>query len=287
MTGFGLSQFTSDDLAITVEVKSLNSKFMDVVLKIPKEFSDREMELRKIIGDALERGKASVNIDIVSSGNSEPKVTYDSELFQAYYHQLKELAKDVGADTGELFRLALHSPGVMVPREHTDNQEETWSTLMTHLHHAIKSCDDFRQREGTALSNKIEANISTISKELEEIEQQDPERLEHIKQRISRNLNDLQEKTKFDPNRFEQELIYYLEKLDITEEKVRLRTHIKYFLEVMGQDSPGKKLGFISQEIGREINTIGSKANDATIQKKVVVMKEELEKIKEQLLNIL
>lgn len=287
MTGYGTAQFESEECVINTEVKALNSKFIDIMVKLPREYSEKELELRKLVSDKLERGKIHVSVEVLLKSNTTPRVQYNSELFDAYYSQLLDLARKVEAPTGELFKIALHSPEVMTPQESVVDSESTWPLIKENLASALEQCDGFREREGRTLNKKIEGYIKSISNEITKIEELEPERANNIKTRINKNLSELIDTKQYDQNRFEQELIYYLEKLDITEEMVRLETHIKFFLEVANQDSGGKKLGFISQEMGREINTIGSKANDAQIQKMVVVMKEELEKIKEQLLNIL
>lgn len=287
MTGYGTAQFESEECVINTEVKALNSKFIDIMVKLPREYSEKELELRKLVSDKLERGKISVSLEVLLKSNATPRVQYNSKLFDAYYSQLLALARKVEAPTSELFKIALHSPEVMTPQEGIVDSGGVWPLIKENLVSALAQCDGFREREGRTLKKKIDGYLKSISNELNKIEELEPERANKIKTRIDKNLSELIDKEQYDKNRFEQELIYYLEKLDIAEEMVRLKSHIKYFLETANQDSVGKKLGFISQEMGREINTIGSKANDAKIQKMVVVMKEELEKIKEQLLNIL
>ncbi len=287
MTGYGTAQFESEECVINTEIKALNSKFIDIMVKLPREYSEKELELRKLVSDKLERGKISVSLEVLLKSNATPRVQYNSILFDAYYSQLLALARKVEAPTSELFKIALHSPEVMTPQEGIVDSGGVWPLIKENLVSALAQCDGFREREGRTLKKKIDGYLKSISNELNKIEELEPERANKIKTRINKNLSELIDKEQYDKNRFEQELIYYLEKLDIAEEMVRLKSHIKYFLETANQDSVGKKLGFISQEMGREINTIGSKANDAKIQKMVVVMKEELEKIKEQLLNIL
>lgn len=288
MTGYGIASHESENLKIHVEVKTLNSKFLDLNLRFPKALADKELEIRKIVSDKLERGKVSLSFDYVDATARPSKLAIDTPLFLAYYNQLKRLAQEVNADTSDLFKLALQSPEVMLSE--SNNEEDgngNWELLKEKLHEALAACDNFRVTEGATLQTQLEASILEIGNMLGKIIEQDPLRIQNIRNRIKQNIEELSLKGTADENRLEQEIIYYIEKLDISEEKVRLKSHLDYFLEVMNMPtSQGKKLGFISQEIGREINTIGSKANDALIQKYVVGMKEELEKIKEQLLNI-
>lgn len=287
MTGYGVVNHESEDFKINVEVKTLNSKFLDLGLRLPKSFSDKELEIRKIVADKLERGKVSLSIDYVDTAAHPSKLAIDTPLFLAYYNQLKALAQEVKADAGDLFKLALQSPDVMLSDTPAENNDNQWALVKEKIDEALAACDDFRVKEGATLQVQLEASIRAINEMLEKVIVQDPERMQHIRKRIKQNIEELSLSGVADENRLEQEIIYYVEKLDINEEKVRLKSHLDYFMEVMNMpSSQGKKLGFISQEIGREINTIGSKANDALIQKYVVSMKEELEKIKEQLLNI-
>ncbi len=287
MTGYGSAQYENEKSTLSVEFRTLNSKFLDLQLKIPKEFSDRELEIRAIITDTLKRGKVVLTIDIQPKGNHLKKLSFDRTLFKSYYDDLTSLAREAGdTNNSNLFKIALDMPEVVVGGE-SEDELVSWDELKAQLNSALMSCLDFRTQEGQALKSKLEAYINSISVQLNSIEEIDPARVERIKSRIRGNLNEFVGSENIDQNRFEQELIYYIEKLDISEEKVRLKNHLDYFTEVITtEELPGKKLAFVSQEIGREINTIGSKANDAAIQRHVVVMKEELEKIKEQLLNI-
>ena len=286
MTGFGQATIEHDGLTIKVEIKSLNSKFLDLFLKVPKEISDKETEIRNFIQRTLLRGKINLQIELISNEQGNKAQNIDEAVFKAYYERYQRLAIELNDPTTELFRLALHSPDVISAQE--EGSDIDWSILESVLKKACSACENFRSNEGQSLAKKLTLYIQVIDDRLEKVKQQDPQRLENIRARISKNIDDIRSKVQVDENRFEQELIYYIEKLDITEEKVRLKRHLDYFLEVMTkEDTQGKKLGFISQEIGREINTLGSKANDADIQQLVVEMKDELEKIKEQLLNIL
>lgn len=287
MTGYGVAGHESENLKIHVEVKTLNSKFLDLNLRIPKSLNDKELEIRKIISDKLERGKVALSVEYVDATARPSKLAIDTPLFLAYYNELKNLAQEVNADTSDIFKLALQSPEVMLSENQLEDEGIHWELLKEKINEALAACDNFRITEGATLQAQLESSILEIGNMLEKIIEQDPLRIQNIRNRIKQNIEELSLKGTADENRLEQEIIYYIEKLDISEEKVRLKSHLDYFLEVMNMPtSQGKKLGFISQEIGREINTIGSKANDALIQKYVVGMKEELEKIKEQLLNI-
>ena len=289
MTGFGLCTVSDEQSTVTVEIKSLNSKFQDFSIRLPKVLSDMELEWRNLIAEKLERGKVSFNVEYSKNGKTEIKQTYNKPLFVAYYDELKKLADAVGAaSTDQLFQLALSSPDVIqnAGREELSSREK--DKIKAVINEAIEKCSRFRNDEGNVLGEKIKQNIKMIRDGLDTVALLDPQRVEKIRNRIKGNVAEFLKNESIDANRLEQEIIYYIEKLDINEEKVRLNSHLDYFLKIMdAKESNGKKLGFIAQEMGREINTIGSKANDAEIQKHVVVMKEELEKIKEQLNNVL
>lgn len=288
MTGFGVAGFENEQMIIQVEVRSLNSKFLDLSLRSPRQFSDKEPEVRNIVLSILDRGKVSVSIDFIPKGNQNLPVTINQDLFKTYYQEFKSLAEQVGEKSDDLFKLALQAPNVIntVPMDREENED--WEQVKLVLEEALRKCDGFRKDEGASLFSKLEENIQVIRSAFQRIKQEEPGRKEKIQQRIRNHFAQWMDENSFDSNRFEQELIYYFEKIDITEELVRLETHLDYFLKSMKEESgQGKKLGFISQEIGREINTIGSKANDAEIQKHVILMKDELEKIKEQSLNVL
>lgn len=288
MTGYGSTNFSDNGLSINVEVRTLNSKFLDLSLKLPKAFTEKELLVRNLVNDVLQRGKVSLSVEYNNQQETTLKQQYNEELFMKYYEQLKRMSDRVVAPQDELFKLALNSPDVIVNAQPEGVEEEDWERLLPLIKHALSKCDDFRAKEGAELQEKLVGYIQRIDDNLVEIEKLDPTRVQRIRDRIKGNLSDVVEEEGLDKNRLEQEIIYYIEKLDITEEKVRLKSHLDHFMEILrGDKSSGKKLGFISQEIGREINTIGSKANDAPIQKLVVGMKEELEKIKEQLLNVL
>jgi len=288
MTGFGQAVLNSGDVQISVEVKSLNSKFLDLSLRLPKMFSEKELEIRNAVAEKLERGKVSLNIDFQQTGKQEIKQQYNAELFAAYYGELKRLADKVMAPYEPLYSLALNSPDVIQGSGKEELDATLWQNVNKLVNEAIEKCDQFRKAEGKVLEEKLALYAKSILSGLEQVEIIDPKRVEKVRSKIKGSITEFFGHEGFDPNRLEQEIIYYIEKLDIHEERVRLRAHIDYFLKLLAApQSNGKKLGFLSQEIGREINTIGSKANDADMQKHVVMMKEELEKIKEQLNNVL
>jgi uncharacterized protein (TIGR00255 family) len=288
MTGFGQAVSNSAEATITVEIKSLNSKFLDLSLRIPKLFSEKELELRNLISEKLERGKLSFSIDYQPAVKEEIHQRYNEALFIAYYAELKKLADRVVAPYDNLFELALSSPDVVESKVKEELDPILWTKTQRAIAEAIQKFDQFRLAEGKSTEEKLVQYIESIQTALSHVEVIDPKRVEKIRSRIKGNITDFFGSEGFDANRLEQEIIFYIEKLDIHEERVRLKTHLDYFSKALSdKQSNGKKLGFIAQEIGREINTIGSKANDADMQKHVVMMKEELEKIKEQLNNIL
>jgi uncharacterized protein (TIGR00255 family) len=288
MTGFGQASLDNGQLQIHVEVKSLNSKFLDLNLRLPKTFSEKELEVRNMISEMLERGKVSVAVELEQIAGTEVKQSYNEALFVAYYTELKKLADKVYAPYENLFQLALNSPDVIKNALADTLSEDQWQQVKELLLQALRQCNAFRVDEGKVLETMLKGCCLSIEENLERIKELDPKRVERIKERIRNNVAALFNEEGFDKNRLEQEIIFYIEKLDINEEKVRLKSHLDYFIKALQEpQSNGKKLGFISQEIGREINTIGSKSNDADIQKHVVLMKEELEKIKEQLNNVL
>ena len=288
MTGFGQTIASSDEANTVIEVKSLNSKFLDLTLRLPKKFSEKESEVRTMVTDLIERGKVSVSIDYQPKSGAEVAQRYDETLFSAHYAELKKLADKVMAGYDNLFQLALDAPGVKQSNTTETLDPSEWEKLKKLLSEAIAQCNNFRETEGKALGMKLADYIATINKNLEQVEAIDSGRIEKIRIKLKENIASLFGKEGLDENRLEQEIVYYIEKLDIQEERVRLATHLSYFVKVMNeQNANGKKLAFIAQEIGREINTIGSKANDAAMQKFVVEMKDELEKIKEQLNNVL
>lgn len=286
MTGFGRAIAESADYKISVEVKSLNSKGFDLNVRLPMELNGRELELRKLVSEEMVRGKVALFIEVIPLSINNKNGLYNQALFVHYYNELKKLATLVNADSTDIFKLALQTPEV-VQADKTDFSETIWKEIVKTTTTAINACEDFRSQEGNNLSIKLSEYIKKIDQNLKEVETLDPERIIKVRNKMRDHLGELQDLT-IDEGRFEQEIIFYIEKIDINEEKVRLKNHLNYFLSVLKEGGAvGKKLGFISQEIGREINTIGSKANDSSIQHVVVKMKEELEKIKEQVLNLL
>ena len=285
MTGFGKAKINVKNKQIIAEVKSVNSKQLDLGLRLPLSLRDKEAEFRNLIAEVAERGKVDFNI-YFDGESSERKMVLNKQLANNYYKELMLFAKDVKADTSNLLGMVMNLPDVF-KQEFSIADEEEIKKVKSLIQSALNEFNTFRKSEGLTLGKELEKRILLILGLLKKIEQADGKRIKVIKERIKKELYDIISKDKVDQNRFEEELIYYLEKMDITEEKVRLKTHCDYFLSTMKEKSSGRKLGFISQEIGREINTIGSKANDAAIQKMVVQMKDELEKIKEQLMNVL
>jgi uncharacterized protein (TIGR00255 family) len=288
MTGFGQCILEDGQAQLSVEIRSLNSKFLDLNLRLPKVFSEKELALRNMVTEKLERGKVSIIIEYARVADDEIKQTYNEPLFKAYFSELKKLAEQVKAPVSGIFELALESPDVVQSRLKNEVTKEQWTFVRDGFLEAVAKCDIFREKEGKVLEEMLIACCNKIRSGLAAVEKLDPSRVTRIREKLKGNVTSFFGEDGYDQNRLEQEIIYYIEKLDINEEKVRLKSHLDYFEDTLGEpQSNGKKLSFISQEIGREINTIGSKANDAQIQKYVVVMKEELEKIKEQLNNVL
>ncbi len=287
MTGFGLAATDHESARFAVEIKSLNSKFLELGLKIPKAFSDKELLLRNLCSKEIERGKVSISINVERSEETQRGATINAILLKKYYNELKEINKDLGADMSNILPTILNFPEVISYTDETASESD-WAVLNDTFLKALKNFNQFREDEGNVLKIDLELRIKNILSLFAQVENLAPLRVPIIKARLSQFLEESVSKINIDQNRLEQELIYYIDKLDITEEQTRLRSHCDYFVNTLkDKDANGKKLGFISQEIGREINTMGAKANDAQIQQLVVGMKEELEKIKEQLLNVL
>ena len=285
MTGFGREEATIKDKRVSVEIRSLNSKGLDVNTRMPSVYREKELSVRNLIAEKLERGKIDLSV-FVESAEGIKGTQINREVVKNYYAQLKAISKDLKQEPNDLLEMILRLPDVMkAEREEFDESE--WKHILKLIESVIKKMDVFRVQEGKSIEDDLRMRIELIQKALAKVSADDDERITAIREKIRKAIEELVAKDKIDNNRFEQELIYYIEKLDITEEKVRLKTHLDFFLKTMNENASGKKLGFISQEIGREINTIGSKANDAGIQKIVVQMKDELEKIKEQLNNAL
>lgn len=286
MTGFGKATGSFASKNITVEIKSLNSKQFDFSVKMPGAYREKELDIRSLISDLLTRGKVDLNI-FVEDTEGQKKVRINQALALAYMADIKNLADAGGLNTDDnLLNTLLTMPDVLQSAR-SEFDENEWAEVESVIVEATQGLLSFRKNEGARLEHDISQRIHQIKALRLEVEEFLPERLQQVRDRIERNLNDLVKEDQGDKNRLEQEILYYLEKLDITEEHIRLEGHCNYFIETMkSPDMPGKKLAFIAQEIGREINTMGAKANHVPIQKHVVQMKDELEKIKEQLLNI-
>ncbi len=286
MTGYGKAERICHGKTITVEIKTLNSKQLDLSIKLPSELKIYEFDYRNIMAAALQRGKIDAVIT-VTNAESEQNVNIHKDVISSYLKQIKEISEEFNIrPTSDLAMLIFRMPGIFAtPEQQYD--EEFENNIKSALSESLKQVDTFRINEGDILKKDLINRIHLILEYLDQVIPFEAKRHENIRQKLTKNISDIIDDNQYDKNRFEQELIYYLEKLDITEEKVRLKKHCDYFIESIDEDSAGKKLGFISQEIGREINTLGSKANDAEIQRLVVMMKDELEKIKEQLFNIL
>ena len=286
MTGFGKAVNELENKKIVVEIRSLNSKQMDLSLRMPGAYKEKELELRSAISKEVERGRADVSV-YIESATGEKNYAINKALAASYYNDLKLLAENIGVNGTDFMSIIMKMPDVL-KNERPEPDKNEWEIIAATVNEAIKAFNIYRITEGEVLGKDISERVNIILALLKEIESVEAKRIPSVRERIQKNLHEFIEKDTIDRNRFEQELIYYLEKIDITEEKVRLRMHCNYFLETLkSNDSEGRKLGFITQEIGREINTIGSKANDADMQKMVVQMKDELEKMKEQLLNVL
>jgi len=288
MTGFGLAATDHENVKFAVEIKSLNSKFLELNLKLPRAYSDKELLLRNTCSKEIERGKVNIAINIERSDDNQKGATINTVLLTRYYKQLEEINASLGApNSANLLQTVLNFPEVITYTEE-EVGENDWEILHQTFLKALANFNEFRADEGSVLRADLELRIQNILNFFAEIDKLAPLRVPQIKARLMQFLEENVGKINVDQNRLEQELIYYIDKLDITEEKTRLKSHCDYFMETLkSKDANGKKLGFISQEIGREINTMGAKANDAQIQQLVVGMKEELEKIKEQLLNVL
>lgn len=284
MTGFGKSVTQLPNKKITIEIKSLNSKNLDINARIPSYYREKELTLRNTISRSLVRGKVDLSLYVEFNGE-ETSATINEHVVQQYMQQLAKTVGTAQTNTVDLLDIAMRLPDAL-KTERDEIDPEEYDAILNGLDQAIELINTYRIDEGRALKQDFELRIANINKLLKEVEDIDPKRMEGVRERLLKNVSDLQ--AEVDENRFEQELTYYLEKYDITEEKVRLANHLDYFNTALNSStSNGKKLGFISQEMGREINTIGSKSNDAPMQQLVVQMKDELEKIKEQLLNVL
>lgn len=286
MTGYGKAELSQNGKTIKAEIRSLNSKFLDLNLRLPFSFKDKEIEVRGLVTEKLQRGKIDLFISI-ETGADEKNIAINKELAKRYYQELKSLSKELETGKKNLLEMVMQMPEV-ISAEKSNYTDEELAPMIQVLREAVEDLRQFRIKDGAGLEKIFRGNVTTILSLAEQVETYEKERIEIIQTRLRNQLTELVSSEEYDRNRFEQELIYYLERMDFTEEKVRLRSHCDYFLKVLVEnDSNGRKLNFISQEMGREINTMGSKANHASIQKLVVQMKDELEKIKEQLLNVL
>ena len=287
MTGYGKSVTLFQDRKICVEIRSLNGKSMDLSTRLAAQFKSREMEIRSLLTTALERGKVDFSLWI-EQGEKPETPSINIPVMQAYAEQMSAVSKETGiALPANLFEVLLRMPDVVARKEIYDVTDEEWAVVLEGIRSALSELLEFRRQEGEALAAKLRGNIDNISSMLHSIEPYEKERVEKVRSRIMDSL-EKQLGVEYDRNRFEQELIFYIEKLDVNEEKQRLSNHLAYFIETMEAGrGQGKKLGFIAQEMGREINTLGSKSNHAEMQNIVVRMKDELEQIKEQVLNIM
>ncbi len=287
MTGFGKSAFEINNKKVTVEIKSLNSKQSDISTRIPPLYREKELEIRRELSDRLVRGKIDFTVYVENLGESGSAVI-NSGVVKGYFADLSKISHELQLPVNErLLQIIMRLPDTVKVNYETLEEEE-WQLLHTHISTAIDAVEQFRLQEGKAMAADLQSNLKAVEQLLKEIEPFEQQRIETIKNRLNENLESLRINGNTDPNRFEQELIFYLERLDFNEEKVRLANHCRYFTETMNEtESNGRKLSFIAQEIGREINTIGSKANESNIQRIVVQMKDALERIKEQVLNVL
>jgi uncharacterized protein (TIGR00255 family) len=287
MTGFGRAEQSVGDKTFLVDIKSLNGKQFDLQLKLPAFLKPFEFDIRKLLSEKLGRGTVDCTISLKETGNAKP-VTINTDLAKAYYQPLRELSEELGLDTSAILSTLIKLPEVITPTSDTLTDDE-WTKLSSVIQEAIDNLNHHRQEEGRSLRTDLELRIANISKQQEEIAKLEPQRKQKIREGVVKLLEENVGKENYDSNRLEQELVYYIEKIDISEEQVRLKNHCDYFTTILNEpeDSKGKKLSFVLQEIGREINTTGAKAYDSTIQKSVVLMKDELEKAKEQILNVL
>jgi uncharacterized protein (TIGR00255 family) len=286
MTGFGKSEVTIGHLHVNIEIRSLNSKFLDLTLKIPTVFKEIDSSIRSVIKNELKRGKIELAIHYEKI-NPSSKITINKEQLKNYYNQLKDISTDLNNQNDkDLMGYALKLPDVIQHQKETVDKQSN-EILINAVKEACKDLNSFREKEGESLQIELLNYVNSILDNLTKINPFEKERLPKAKEKLLNSIEELNLKSQIDEKRLEQELIYYAEKLDLTEEKVRLKEHCSHFMEILPEKNSGKKLGFITQEMGREINTLGSKAHHLSIQKIVVEMKDELEKIKEQVLNIL
>lgn len=288
MTGYGKAVANLTNKKITIEVKSLNSKSLDLSTRIAPSYRDKEIEIRQLLSNRIARGKVDFNLWVEKDDLSDAAVIVNEKLIESYYKQISSVAQNLNLPLpADWFQTLLRMPDVLTKPEVEEVTDEEWKEVMKGINEAVDHLVTFRNQEGEALETKFQHNIEQIAQLLKQVEPYDKERIERVRERITDSLENALD-VEYDNNRLEQELIFYIEKLDVNEEKQRLSHHLDYFITTLnGEAGQGKKLGFISQEIGREINTLGSKSNHAEMQKIVVQMKDELEQIKEQVLNVL
>lgn len=287
MTGFGRLKCSWQNKTIIVEIRSLNSKSFDLRNKTPQNYRNKEADIRKILNEKFERGKIDLILEIQSESD-EPQNLINKVLFEKYYRELNQLKYDLGIGDVDFFQSILRLPNIVETGEEEFSEEE-WEKVLETIYDCIEELNSYREKEGQSIETDMKLRIQHIQEFLSSVPFFEQERIQRVKDRLRENLALYEGREKVDENRFEQEIIYFLEKMDITEEKLRLSQNCTYFLDELSkpEKSKGRKLGFISQEIGREINTLGAKANHADIQKLVISMKDELEKIKEQVANVL
>ena len=287
MTGYGKAECLLADKKLTIEIKSLNSKQLDTNTRLPSLYKEKELEIRQLIASELERGKVECSFYYELSGDAVSGIINEA-VVKSYYEQLYRISGELGLQASlELLSTVMRMPDT-IRTEKPELEEKEWTLVKEALQQALDQLNNFRIQEGVSLDGDLRQRVESISEKLEKVERYEKERIDQVRERIGKHLEEYNLQDTVDENRFEQELIYYIEKLDISEEKVRLANHCRYFQETLEDQGPaGKKLGFISQEMGREINTLGSKANHKELQRLVVEMKDELERIKEQILNVL
>lgn len=287
MTGFGGAEATNDRINVKAEIKSLNGKFLELNLRMPRSVQSKEIALRKDLTKKIERGSATLYLTIERNLQSSEAALIDTEVAQKLFGEIEVLQKQLGAEASNIVDRVLAFPGVVNTDSADEITDEDWKLITATVDNAFTEFEKFRTQEGEAIKKELIGFVESIKNGIPEVEKYEGERITLLRERISNQLNTMLEDEKVDKDRFEQEMIYYLEKIDINEEKSRLAQHCKYFIDTINNEPSGKKLGFIAQEIGREVNTLGSKASHVEIQQIVVGMKDSLEKVKEQVLNVL
>lgn len=285
MTGFGQAETDTDQFLCKVDIKALNGKFLDINIRMPRNLQNKELELRNDLSKKLERGSISISINIANKNTNDSYLPINQDVAQFYLTQINNLSSQTNIPSNQLFKSIFDFPGIIQSNEDEGTNEDDWKIIVNTVNNALVEFNKFRTREGEILATELINLCQSIQGKLIALAPFETARIENVRAKIAKELSSLQTDL-IDKNRFEQELIYYIEKLDINEEKSRLTEHCTFFLETLKQNTNGKKLGFIAQEMGREINTIGSKSNDSNMQRLVVEMKDELEKIKEQINNI-